>query len=258
MNKSIGPVFRGAAFLALAMATSAMTNGDAKAFASFGTLPQGAAPHAQPAPDQSALDQSAAFRSAPGQKSALAGAKAPIQLAGFKRSRSGFSKSRGFKKSRSFSRSRQFKGASSFSGPRRFNGARKFNAPRRFGSSIASDLLRRDRGFRGPRALTGRSAALVRGSRLNSRSLFRLRPNAFRRDPFGDSRIRALRAEALALDAEARLRELGLTPAQEAAKPAMSPALMRALALTKAAQAEAAAERAGTGEPAEGQNAPPN
>lgn len=253
MKKSMGHIFRSAAFLALAMAASSINAGNASAFTSFGTLPQSSTPHAQPA-----LNQAAWIRSTPGQLGAQAGAEAQIQLAGFKRSRSGFSKARGFKKSRGFGSSRQLKGTGRFSGPRRFNGVRTFNGARRFSSSIASDLLRRDRGFRGPRALTGRSAALVRGSRLNSRSLFRLRTDAFRRDPFGDSRIRALRAEALALDAQARLQELGLTPAQEAAKPTMSPALMRALALTKAAQADAAAEQAATGEPATGRNAPPN
>ena len=162
------------------------------------------------------------------------GSGAELVLAGFKRSRSSFSRARSFKKARGIGSSRTFKRARTFSGPRRFS------------SSVASDLLRRDRAFRGTRALTGRRAALVRGSRLNSRNLFTRRGGAFRRGPFDDSRIRALRAEALALDAQARLIELGLTPAQEAARPTMSPALMRALALTKEAKAKAAAEGAGS------------
>lgn len=60
-----------------------------------------------------------------------------------------------------------------------------------------------------------------------------------------DSRIARLRAEILALEAQAQLQELGLTPAQEAARETMSPALARALALTKAARAKAAEEAAG-------------
>lgn len=191
-------------------------------------------------------------------ESLTGGAEPPLVLTGFKRSRSSFSRTRSFKKSRGFSGSRKFKGASRFAGPRRFNGARKFNGARGFGSSIAKDLLRRDRGFQGPRALTSRSAALVRGSRLNSRNLFSARTGAFSRAPFGDSRIRALRAEALALDAQARLIELGLTPAQEAARPAMSPALMRALALTKEAKAKAAAEEAGAAAAPRNPEAPAN
>ena len=59
-----------------------------------------------------------------------------------------------------------------------------------------------------------------------------------------DSAVRRLRAEILALDATAQLKELGLTPAQEAAQASMSPALIRALTLAKAARAKAAAEKA--------------
>lgn len=60
--------------------------------------------------------------------------------------------------------------------------------------------------------------------------------------PYYDSRIAALRAEALALEAQQRLEQLDLTPAQKAAAPQMSPALVRALTLAKEARAKAAAE----------------
>lgn len=62
--------------------------------------------------------------------------------------------------------------------------------------------------------------------------------------PYYDSRIAALRAEALALDAQQRLEQLNLTPAQKAAKSQMPPALVRALTLAKEARAKAAAEGA--------------
>lgn len=64
----------------------------------------------------------------------------------------------------------------------------------------------------------------------------------FARAGVTDSRIARLRAEILATEAQAQLRELGLTPAQEAARETMPPALVRALALAKAARAQAAAE----------------
>ncbi len=51
-----------------------------------------------------------------------------------------------------------------------------------------------------------------------------------------ESRIAALRAEILALEAEAQLRELNLTPAQEEAKSEMPPALIRALKLAQDAR----------------------
>ena len=57
-----------------------------------------------------------------------------------------------------------------------------------------------------------------------------------------DSAVRRLRAEILALEATAQLQDLGLTPAQEAAQSSMSPALIRALTLAKAARAKAAAQ----------------
>lgn len=67
---------------------------------------------------------------------------------------------------------------------------------------------------------------------------------SFARAGTTDSRIARLRAEILALEAQAQLQELGLTPAQEAARDTMPPALARALALTKAARAKAAEEAA--------------
>ncbi|GAB4364971.1 MAG: hypothetical protein Kow00114_21920 [Kiloniellaceae bacterium] len=69
---------------------------------------------------------------------------------------------------------------------------------------------------------------------------------------FYDSRIAALRAEILALEAEEKQRQLeklGLTPAQEAAKTAMPPALVRALTLAKQAREKEAAQ-AGSESPA--------
>ncbi|HEY9538108.1 MAG TPA: hypothetical protein VIS03_11005 [Kiloniellaceae bacterium] len=60
--------------------------------------------------------------------------------------------------------------------------------------------------------------------------------------PYYDSRIAALRAEALALEAQQQLEQLELTPAQKAAAPQMSPALVRALTLAKEARRKAAAE----------------
>lgn len=62
--------------------------------------------------------------------------------------------------------------------------------------------------------------------------------------PYHDSGIAALRAEALALDAQRQLEELDLTPAQKAAGTDMPPALVRALALAKQAREAAAAENA--------------
>ncbi|HMA15111.1 MAG TPA: hypothetical protein VKP12_10030 [Kiloniellaceae bacterium] len=59
--------------------------------------------------------------------------------------------------------------------------------------------------------------------------------------PYYDSRISALRAEALAIEAQHRLEQLNLTPAQEAAKTQMSPALVRALTLAQQAREKAAA-----------------
>lgn len=57
--------------------------------------------------------------------------------------------------------------------------------------------------------------------------------------PNYDSRIAALRAEALAIEAQQQLEQLELTPAQKAAKTQMSPALVRALTLAKQARAKA-------------------
>jgi hypothetical protein len=62
--------------------------------------------------------------------------------------------------------------------------------------------------------------------------------------PFYDSRIAALRAEALALESQHQLEQLDLTPAQKAAKTQMSPALVRALTLARQAREKAAAEGA--------------
>ncbi len=122
-------------------------------------------------------------------------------------------------------------------------GRRSFATPRRFSSSVTSGLLRRDRSFGGSRVLGPRVLPLVRGSRLGSATLFGPSPNGFRRGLFDDSRTRALRAEALALDAAARLRELGLTPAQKASQESMPPALVRALILAKEARAKAAGDQ---------------
>ncbi|WP_420345263.1 hypothetical protein [Pelagibius sp.] len=166
----------------------------------------------------------------------------------------GFSKRSARSSTRSSARSSLRSNRSSV-GPRGFNSSfnsrflqrdRSFGssaAPTRFGNSLTSGLLRRDRSFGGSSVLRGRTLPLVRGSRLSSTTLFGPRPGGFRRGPFDDSRVRALRAEALALDAEARLRELGLTPAQEAAVPNMPPALKRALALAKEARAQDARAR---------------
>lgn len=63
---------------------------------------------------------------------------------------------------------------------------------------------------------------------------------------FYDSRIAALRAEILAIEARHQLEQLGLTPAQDAARSTMSPALLRALTLAKQAREKAAAESGGT------------
>lgn len=59
-----------------------------------------------------------------------------------------------------------------------------------------------------------------------------------------DSRIAALRAEILAIEARHQLEQLELTPAQEEAKSTMSPALVRALTLARQAREKAAAESA--------------
>lgn len=67
--------------------------------------------------------------------------------------------------------------------------------------------------------------------------------------PYYDSRIAALRAEALAIEAQHQLEQLELTPAQKAAKTQMSPALVRALTLAKQAREKAAAEGAGSSSP---------
>lgn len=60
--------------------------------------------------------------------------------------------------------------------------------------------------------------------------------------PYYDSRIAALRAEILALEAQHQLEQMELTPAQDAAKDQMPPALVRALRLAKEAREKAAAE----------------
>ncbi len=62
---------------------------------------------------------------------------------------------------------------------------------------------------------------------------------------FYDSRIAALRAEILALEAQHQLEQLDLTPAQEAAKATMPPALVRALTLAKQAREKEAAQAGG-------------
>ncbi|MEQ9609761.1 MAG: hypothetical protein RLN99_19050 [Kiloniellaceae bacterium] len=58
---------------------------------------------------------------------------------------------------------------------------------------------------------------------------------------FYDSRIAALRAEILALEAQHQLEQLDLTPAQAAAKDSMPPALVRALRLAQEAREKDAA-----------------
>ena len=67
--------------------------------------------------------------------------------------------------------------------------------------------------------------------------------------PYYDSRIAALRAEILAIEAQYQLQQLKLTPAQKAAQDTMPPALVRALALAKQAREKEAAE-AGAAPPA--------
>lgn len=62
--------------------------------------------------------------------------------------------------------------------------------------------------------------------------------------PHYDSRIAALRAEILALEAQHQLEQMQLTPAQKAAKEQMPPALVRALRLANQARANAATEGA--------------
>ena len=57
-----------------------------------------------------------------------------------------------------------------------------------------------------------------------------------------DSSIARLRAEILAIEAQTQLDQLDLTPAQEAARANMSPALVRALALAQQAREKAAAQ----------------
>lgn len=69
--------------------------------------------------------------------------------------------------------------------------------------------------------------------------------------PFYDSRIAALRAEALAIEAQHQLEQLDLTPAQKSAKTQMPPALVRALTLARQAREKAAAEGAGDPAPAQ-------
>lgn len=69
---------------------------------------------------------------------------------------------------------------------------------------------------------------------------------ASRFEPY-DSAIARLRAEILAIEAQYRqqqLDQLAMTPAQEAAKTQMSPALLRALTLAQQARAKEAAESA--------------
>jgi hypothetical protein len=57
-----------------------------------------------------------------------------------------------------------------------------------------------------------------------------------------DSAIARLRAEILALEAQHQLEQLQLTPAQEAAKDSLPPALIRALVLAKQGRENSAAE----------------
>lgn len=66
---------------------------------------------------------------------------------------------------------------------------------------------------------------------------------------FYDSRIVALRAEILALEAQHQLEQLDLTPAQAAAKDSMPPALVRALRLAQEAREKEVAQSGG-GSPA--------
>ncbi|NIA72188.1 hypothetical protein HBA54_26715 [Pelagibius litoralis] len=61
-------------------------------------------------------------------------------------------------------------------------------------------------------------------------------PKRFGSVPAFESRIAALRAEILALEAQEQLRKLNLTPAQDAAKADMPPALIRALRLAQEAR----------------------
>jgi len=63
----------------------------------------------------------------------------------------------------------------------------------------------------------------------------------FGADEAFDSGIARLRAEALALEAQHQLQQMELTPAQEAAKDNISPALARALRLAQQAREQAPA-----------------
>lgn len=81
------------------------------------------------------------------------------------------------------------------------------------------------RGLAGPRTFTGVARSKPLGGDLY------------------EARIAALRAEILAIEAQHQLEQLQrmeLTPAQEAAKTSMSPALVRALKLAKEGRAKAA------------------
>lgn len=64
-----------------------------------------------------------------------------------------------------------------------------------------------------------------------------------------EPRIAQLRAEILAIEAQIQMQELSLTPAQEAAKTSMSPALIRALKLAQQGRDKAAAESGGASRP---------
>ena len=61
-----------------------------------------------------------------------------------------------------------------------------------------------------------------------------------------EARIAQLRAEILAIEAQNQLQQLSLTPAQEAAKTSMPPALIRALKLAQQGRNKAAAEAGGS------------
>lgn len=82
------------------------------------------------------------------------------------------------------------------------------------------------RGLAGPRTFSGVGTAKPLGGDLY------------------EARIAALRAEILAIEAQHQLEQMNLTPAQEAARQTMPPALVRALKLAQEARDRQAQEKA--------------
>ena len=104
------------------------------------------------------------------------------------------------------------------------------------GTPPRSQVLRgaESRGLAGPRTFSGVRPSIPLNSGLGSGGAY-------------EARIAALRAEILAIEAQFRqeqLEQLNLTPAQDAAKQSMPPALIRALKLAQDARDEAAGKAA--------------